>query len=216
MGAATGLVRGSLSGRTVLIATRNKGKTKEFRTAFMALGAEVVDLNEWTGPEIPEIEETGSTFAENALIKAKAVASIVGIPVLADDSGLCVDKLGGAPGVYSARFAGEGAGDVANNAKLLKDLGDASEPVGDPKTLGDARFVCSLALYDPRDDSVVVAEGTVEGSILAEARGQGGFGYDPLFWLSDYGRSMAELSPTEKNAISHRGNALRKLLDKLV
>ncbi|MFC5700554.1 XTP/dITP diphosphatase [Cohnella faecalis] len=206
------------AGGTVLIATKNRGKTKEFRKAFEPIGVTVTDLNETDG--IPPIEETGVTFAENAMLKAREVARLTGIPVLADDSGLCVDALGGAPGVYSARYAGEGAGDKANNAKLLSELGAGTaqtdaEPSGEPRTLSAARFVCSLALYDPATDTAVTSEGTVEGLILAEPRGEAGFGYDPLFWVPGFGRSMAELTPEEKNAISHRGNALKLLLEKL-
>lgn len=246
-------------GDVLLLATRNSGKTKEFREAFGKLGIAVKDLHDVEG--IPDIEETGDTFADNALLKAKAVADIVGLPVLADDSGLCVDALDGAPGVYSARYAGEPANDAANNAKLLLELkrlanhseGVEAESVGaragapvkerlaesvneqvieieqepeqepeqeseqeseqEPELLSSARFVCSLVLYDPADSSQLTAEGAVEGNILREARGTDGFGYDPLFWLSSHGRSMAELSLAEKNAISHRGQALRRLLE---
>ncbi|MFC5468356.1 RdgB/HAM1 family non-canonical purine NTP pyrophosphatase [Cohnella suwonensis] len=203
------------SGGTVLVATRNRGKSKEFAEAFGKLGIAVKDLHDVEG--MPDIEETGETFAENAYLKAKATADIVGIPVLADDSGLCVDELDGAPGVYSARYAGAGATDADNNAKLIRELlirerGDRSEEDGEPETLSAARFKCVLVLYDPADGSKLEAEGSVEGAILREARGAGGFGYDPLFWLSSRGKSMAELTPADKNAISHRGNALRELL----
>jgi XTP/dITP diphosphohydrolase len=236
-------------GDELLVATRNRGKTKEFREAFGKIGIAVKDLHDVEG--IPDIEETGETFADNAYLKAKAVADLVGLPVLADDSGLCVDALNGAPGVYSARYAGEAANDAANNAKLLLELkrlgGHSGFPGGEeaervkasglepmnelglapvngrlresdlseqtPELLSSARFVCSLVLYDPADDSKLQAEGSVEGSILSEARGTDGFGYDPLFWLASHGRSMAELSLDEKNAISHRGQALRRLLD---
>ncbi|RKP54205.1 XTP/dITP diphosphatase [Cohnella endophytica] len=203
------------SGDTILLATRNRGKSKEFREAFGKLGILVKDLHDIEG--IPDIEETGETFADNAFLKAKAVADIVGFAVLADDSGLCVDELNGAPGVYSARYAGEEANDANNNAKLLRELKrleDAGELKGqaDVTQLSAARFMCALVLYDPADESKLQAEGSVEGQILREAKGEGGFGYDPLFWLPERGKSMAELAPEEKNAISHRGNALRKLL----
>lgn len=202
-------------GASILLATRNRGKTKEFREAFGNLGISVKDLHEIEG--IPDIEETGETFADNAFLKAKAVADRVGMAVLADDSGLRVDALGGAPGVYSARYAGEEAIDANNNAKLVRELERleaAGELVveGDPEQLSAASFVCALVLYDPADGSKLEVEGTVEGRILRKARGEGGFGYDPLFWLPERGKSMAQLSPEEKNAISHRGNALRKLL----
>ncbi len=205
-------------GATLLIATRNAGKTKEFREAFGALGIEVKDLREIAG--IPDIEETGETFADNAFIKAKAVADIASLPVLADDSGLCVDALGGAPGVYSARYSGEGATDAKNNAKLLAELAAVGAKAdaggaGSPEALSAARFVCALALYDPADESLVQVEGTVDGFILREPRGADGFGYDPLFWVPSHGRSMAELSVSEKNAISHRGNAIVKLIAKI-
>ncbi len=205
-------------GATLLIATRNAGKTKEFREAFGALGIEVKDLRDIEG--IPDIEETGETFADNAFIKAKVVADIASLPVLADDSGLCVDALGGAPGVYSARYSGEGATDAKNNAKLLAELAAVGAKAdtggsGSPEALSAARFVCALALYDPADESLVQVEGTVEGFILREPRGADGFGYDPLFWVPSHDRSMAELSVSEKNAISHRGNAIVKLIDKI-
>lgn len=219
------------SGATILIATRNRGKTKEFRAAFEKIGVRVTDLNETAG--MPEVAETGATFADNALLKAKEIALAAGCPVLADDSGLCVDALGGAPGVYSARYAGEPSSDAANNAKLLRELsalrrflpdapvggdeelsGDQPEDV-EPETLSAARFVCALALFDPADGSKWAVEGTVEGRILADPRGEGGFGYDPLFWVPAFGRSMAELSSEEKNAISHRGQATRHLLELL-
>jgi XTP/dITP diphosphohydrolase len=208
------------AGSTLLIATRNKGKTKEFREAFGKLGIAVQDLNEAEG--IPDIEETGDTFSANALLKAKTVAELTGLPVLADDSGLCVDALKGAPGVYSARYSGENATAADNNAKLLKELeaikavasteGEGEEA---PKLSSSARFVSALVLYDPADGSYLEVEGTVEGFILGEARGVDGFGYDPLFWLPTHGKAMAELTVAEKNEISHRGAALRRLLEKL-
>jgi XTP/dITP diphosphohydrolase len=204
-------------GGTLLVATRNRGKSQEFREAFRKFGISVKDLHDVEG--IPDIEETGNTFADNAFLKAKAVADIVGLPVLADDSGLCVDALNGAPGIYSARYAGEGASDQANNAKLIKELElryDTAQAYMEleekPERLSLARFVCSLVLYDPLSGSKLQAEGSVEGHILWKARGIDGFGYDPLFWVPSLRRSMAELTLEEKNAISHRGQALRKLL----
>ncbi|MFC4306112.1 XTP/dITP diphosphatase [Cohnella boryungensis] len=207
-------------GSTLLLATRNRGKTQEFREAFLKLGIEVKDLHEVEG--VPDIEETGTTFEENAFLKAKEVADRVGMPVLADDSGLCVDALDGAPGVYSARYAGEPANDAANNEKLLRELnrlGGAAMPLPEAGEgsvgLSAARFVCCLVLYDPSDKSKLVTEGHVEGQILNKPRGAGGFGYDPLMWIPSLGRSMAELSVDEKNAISHRGMALRQLLHRI-
>lgn len=209
------------AGDTLLIATRNKGKTAEFRAAFAALGVQVADLNEYEGGrDIPDIVEDGDTFEANATIKAKAVSDATGLPALADDSGLVVDALGGAPGVYSARYAGEGASDADNNAKLLRELQAAGASVaeddapGVPAPLSIARFVSCLVIYKPGGDTLS-AEGTVEGYVTGAPRGAGGFGYDPLFWLPAQGRSMAELSVADKNAISHRGQALAKLLRQL-
>jgi XTP/dITP diphosphohydrolase len=203
--------------KKMIVATRNAGKTEEFREAFAPLGIEIADLREFPG--MPPIEENGATFAENALIKARAAAEWIGLPVMADDSGLCVDALGGAPGVYSARYAGEHATDAENNAKLLRELAasvSATRPdSGGPDVFSTARFVCSIALYDPQKRTCITAEGTVEGMILTAPRGSGGFGYDPLFWLPEYGKSMAELSTEEKNRISHRGRALRHLLEQI-
>ncbi len=205
---------------TLIVATRNRGKTAEFREAFSAFGMEVRDLNDVEGS--PHVEETGTTFAENALLKARSAAEHLGLPVLADDSGLCVDVLGGAPGVYSARYAGEQASDADNNAKLLRELAalpagllDAPATVGQTDTYGAARFVSALVLYVPGTGERLEAEGAVEGRILKAPRGAGGFGYDPLFWLPEFGRSMAELTAAEKNAISHRGRALRELLQQI-
>ena len=208
------------SGDTLIVATRNRGKTAEFREAFSARGVTVRDLNDMEG--LPPIEETGSTFAENALLKARTAARHVGLPVLADDSGLCVDALYGAPGVYSARYAGAHASDADNNAKLLRQLAAmgprafaAPAAAGQPATYGTARFVSVLTIYFPDREAYLSAEGAVEGQILKSSQGSGGFGYDPLFWLPDHRCSMAELAPAEKNAISHRGRALRSLLLRL-
>ncbi len=204
-------------GDKIIVATKNAGKTAEFREAFAPLGIEIADLREF--PDLPPAEENGATFAENARIKARAAAERIGLPVMADDSGLCVDALGGAPGVRSARYAGEHATDAENNAKLLAELAKAARayrlPGGGPEVFGPARFVCSLALYDPREQIFTMAEGTVEGMILTAPRGDGGFGYDPLFWIPKFGKTMAELTTEEKNGISHRGQAIRRLLAQL-
>ncbi|CAM3317486.1 XTP/dITP diphosphatase [Paenibacillus lupini] len=202
----------------ILIATKNQGKVKEFAHAFEKLGRTVVSLNDF--PTFPDIVEDGDTFSANARIKAKAAGDAFQVTVLADDSGLRVASLDGAPGVYSARYAGEGAADADNNAKLLHELGklnvDAAEPLADgTRLLSKAQFVCVLALYDPATGEFIETEGTVDGFIADRPRGEGGFGYDPLFWLPQLGRSMAELSKEEKQAISHRGNALAKLIEKL-
>jgi XTP/dITP diphosphohydrolase len=199
---------------TIIVATKNKGKVKEFAHAFAAIGKNVQSMYDY--PDLPDVVEDGETFADNALKKAKTVALALGIPVLADDSGLCVDKLDGAPGVYSARYAGEGATDEANNKKLLDTLGqmeqgeDTEQPL-----LSPAQFVCTLVVYDPESDRVIQASGDVEGFIIAEPRGFGGFGYDPLFYLPEYDKTMAELTMEEKQAISHRGRALEQLMSQI-
>ena len=204
-------------GDKIIVATKNAGKTAEFREAFASLGIEIADLREF--PDLPPAEESGATFAENARIKARAAAERIGLAVMADDSGLCVDALGGAPGVRSARYAGEHAADAENNAKLLAELAKAARPYrlpgGGPEVFGPARFVCCLALYDPREQTFMMAEGTAEGMILTAPRGDGGFGYDPLFWIPEFGKTMAELTTEEKNGISHRGQAIRRLLAQL-
>ncbi|WP_019638508.1 XTP/dITP diphosphatase [Paenibacillus fonticola] len=198
----------------IIVATRNQGKVREFAHGLAFLEKPVKSMYDY--PDVPEVIEDGNTFAENARKKAKEVGDFLGQPVLADDSGLCVDKLDGAPGVYSARYAGEGAADEANNEKLLRELGrfrsgeDTDQPL-----LSTARFVCHLALYDPATGQFTEAAGTVEGWITAEPAGDGGFGYDPLFYLPDYEKTLAELTVSEKQAISHRGAALRQLVAKL-
>lgn len=203
--------------RTVYIATRNEGKTREFARYLEPLGWDVKSLKDTEG--IPDIVENGTTFAENAWIKAETVAKILGVAVLADDSGLCVDELEGDPGVYSARYAGVGAHDKDNNAKLLAELGSRGlraklDPVH-PPCYSSARFVCALVWIDPVNKVTIRTEGDVDGYILQEPRGLDGFGYDPLFYLPEYGKSMAELDLDEKNRISHRAEALRKLLIEL-
>lgn len=206
------------AGDTLILATRNPGKTQEFREAFDKLGVTVRNLLDM--PELAEVEETGDTFAANALLKAQAIAEATGLPALADDSGLCVDVLEGAPGVYSARYAGANAKDADNNAKLLRELNALPATIEaankrNPETLSTARFICALVLYDPNGPRFVEAEGAVEGRILQAPRGTAGFGYDPLFWLPEFGRSMAELTIAEKNKISHRGRALSALMARL-
>lgn len=208
-----------LSEGVILIATKNAGKVKEFAHAFGKLGRTVASLNDY--PELADIPENGVTFAENARTKAQTAGDALGVIALADDSGLRVEALGGAPGVYSARYAGEGAADGDNNAKLLRELEalglpDAEEPLPDgTRLLSKAQFVCALALYDPATGGFIEAEGTVDGFIASRPRGEGGFGYDPLFWLPKLGRAMAELTKEEKQRISHRGAALKRLTEKL-
>lgn len=201
-----------IMGDTILVATRNAGKTREFALAFSTLGIKVKSLADY--PAIPDVEEDGETFLENALKKAKTVAELLNIPVLADDSGLCVDRLNGEPGVYSARYAGEHGNDEANNAKLIASL-HALPALKDENGLSPAQFVCALVLYDPASKRTYEALGTVDGVIIDEPRGSNGFGYDPLFYVPSYGRTMAELTPEEKQRISHRGEALRMLTQRL-
>lgn len=204
----------SLDSPIIIVATRNAGKVREFAHAFAPLGKEVKSMFDY--PELPDVVEDGVTFAENAWKKAKAVGDALGLPVLADDSGLCVDLLDGDPGVYSARYAGEGATDAKNNAKLLEALEslksgeDTEQPL-----LSPASFVCALVLYDPATGDKYESEGMVEGWITAEAAGGGGFGYDPLFYVPEYEMTMAELTLEQKQAISHRGHALRALVSSL-
>ena len=191
--------------KQVVIATKNKGKAKDFEALFQPLGFEVVTMFD-VAPDM-EIEETGTTFEENAVLKAETLAKELNMIVIADDSGLVVDALDGAPGVYSARYAGD-HDDEANIVKVLEKL------AGVPEEKRTARFMCALAIAGPEMDTTTVF-GTCEGVILQEKRGTNGFGYDPIFFIPELGRAMAELTPEEKGAISHRGNAIRKLAEAL-
>lgn len=188
--------------KTIIIATQNEGKAKEFKEIFNNLGYGIKTLLDF--PEIGDIPETGSSFLENALQKATAISNEFHAIVLADDSGLEVDALDGAPGIYSARYAGEHGNDEKNNEKLLKELKDV------PYENRTARFHCSLVLVGPSRDSLAV-KGEVEGVILNEARGTNGFGYDPLFYIPEKEKSMGELTSEEKNSISHRAIAIKEL-----
>jgi XTP/dITP diphosphohydrolase len=205
--------------KSIVVATRNKGKAAEFRDMLAPLGYEVLSLLDLPEADaMPDVVEDGDTFAANAEKKAREAARALGRPALADDSGLVVDRLGGAPGVYSARYAGEPSDDARNNAKLLRELAAAGEPreTGEGAiALSAARFVCVLALHDPETNETTFAEGACEGFILDEARGSGGFGYDPLFYAPSLGKTFGEASAAEKHAISHRGAALRALAEKL-
>ena len=185
----------------ILLATANKGKVRELEEMLKDGNIEVLSLSDF--PDCEDIEETGQTFAENALLKARAACLMAGIVTLADDSGLEVDALKGAPGVFSARFAGEPKDDERNNAKLLSLLQGLSEK---ERT---ARFCCCLAIVSP-DGQESLTEGTVEGEILLSRRGTGGFGYDPVFYLPELKKTMAELSLEEKNELSHRAQAFRQ------
>ncbi len=190
----------SVAGRKIVIATRNAGKVKEIRDILADLDVTVLSLSDFPGVESPE--ETGSTFEENAVIKAKSAASATGMPSLADDSGLEVDALGGLPGVRSARFAGNGAGDEANNRKLLQLL------KGVPAERRTARFRCAIAVCSA-GGRIETTTGACDGLITFEPRGSCGFGYDPLFLVPELGRTFAEIGVDEKNRLSHRGRALR-------
>ena len=193
--------------RKLVIASGNPGKLREFRSLLAGLPFELTSSAELG---LALAAETGATFLANALLKARHAASLSGCAAVADDSGLEVDALGGAPGIYSARYAGEGADDAANNAKLMLAL------TGLPRERRRARYRCALVWVDSAADAVpLIAEADWEGFILDAPRGGGGFGYDPYFWLPDLGQSAAELPPAEKNRLSHRGKALRALRDQL-
>ena len=187
----------------IVLATRNAGKIKELNDLLAGYGLTVLGLADF--PEIGEIEETGVTFAENAALKARTVAQATGLVALADDSGLVVDALGGAPGVYSARYSDPGATDERNNEKLLNVMKDV------PEAKRGCRFVSLVAAIAPNGEEIL-AEGRWEGRVLSAPRGNGGFGYDPLFLDPELNQSAAELSREDKNARSHRGRALRALL----
>ena len=188
----------------VVLATRNPGKVVEVRRILS--GVELVGLDEW--PDAPDVAETGTTFAENALLKARAIAAHTGLPAVADDSGLCVDFLGGAPGIRSARWAGEPSDDARNLALVLEQLADAGEG------LRGAHFRCAAVAVVPRGGERV-AEGRVDGTLLRAPRGTNGFGYDPIFVPLGETRTTAEMSSEEKDAISHRGTAFRALAPSL-
>lgn len=192
--------------KEVLIATNNAGKAKDFETLFKPLGVKVLTLNDIEGDI--DVEETGDTFEANAILKAETVARLLGKIVIADDSGLEVDALGGAPGVYSARYAGAVKNDSANIDKVLQELETASE--GNRS----ARFRCVLAVAGPGLKTETFS-GSCEGLIRTERQGTNGFGYDPIFFVTALNRTMAELSAEEKNEISHRGAALAQLKLKL-
>jgi XTP/dITP diphosphohydrolase len=189
----------------LILASNNAGKLKEFAQLLGPIGFELHPQGEFN---VPEAEEPFGTFVENALQKARHAARLTGLPSLADDSGVCVNALGGAPGVYSARFAGEPKSDARNNEKLIADLAAHAD--------NSAYYYCVLVyVRHPDDPQPVIADGVWRGQIVDTPRGAGGFGYDPHFLLPEFGRTAAELAPEEKNAVSHRGQALRALVDKL-
>ena len=191
-----------MGNKSILIATKNKGKAKEFGELFANYGYDIKTLLDF--PEIEDVEETGITFKENALLKADTISKELECIVLADDSGLEVNALDGRPGIYSARFAGDHGNDQKNNEKLLASL------KGLPKEKRRANFHCSLVLVGP-DRAPLFVEGTVDGYILEEPLGENGFGYDPIFFVPDLNKGMAELTSEEKNEISHRANAIKQL-----
>ena len=189
----------------LVLASHNAGKLKELQ-AMLGDAVQLRSVGEFSQVEP---EETGLSFIENAILKARNAARLSGLPALADDSGLAVDHLGGAPGIYSARYA-DGQGDAANNAKLLAALKDV------PEAQRTAQFVCALALVRHADDPLpILCEGLWHGRILLQASGEHGFGYDPLFWVPERGCSSAELSPAEKNRLSHRARAMALLRQRL-
>ncbi|MDP3938844.1 MAG: XTP/dITP diphosphatase, partial [Deltaproteobacteria bacterium] len=196
------------SGNTarVVIATRNLGKLDELRRILHPLGLTLLGLDAF--PRISEVEETGASFRENALLKARAIAREARLPALADDSGLEVEHLGGEPGIYSARYAGEPRSDARNNQKLLAALKEV------PDAARAADFVCVAAAALPSGEAIW-EEGRWRGAILRAPRGTSGFGYDPLFFDHESGRSAAELESDRKDARSHRGKAFRKLAERL-
>jgi len=190
--------------RTVVLASNNAGKLAEFSSLLAPLG---LALRKQSELGISEVEEPHVTFVENALAKARHVAQLSGMPALADDSGVCVPALGGAPGVLSARYAGEPKSDARNNQKLIHDLSTHEDK--------SAYYYCVLVyLRHAQDPQPVIAEGRWDGEIIATPRGENGFGYDPHFWIAALNKTAAELSAEEKNQLSHRGQALRALIAK--
>jgi XTP/dITP diphosphohydrolase len=191
--------------QSLVLASNNAGKLAEFAQLLAPLGFAIKSQREL---DIPEAEEPFGTFVENALAKARHASSLSGLPALADDSGICVPALGGAPGVQSARYAGEPRSDAANNAKLVRDIASHSDK--------SAYYYCVLVMVRHADDpQPIIADGVWHGQLIEQPRGQGGFGYDPYFFLASLGKTAAELSAQEKNNLSHRGQALRALINKL-
>jgi XTP/dITP diphosphohydrolase len=189
--------------KKILFATTNEGKVKEINTILSEFPIQVLSLKDIATPSITElnIEETGSTFTENAIIKARGYAEATGLITLCDDSGLVVDALRGDPGVHSKRY---GSTDESRNQKLLSELSGVDE------TKRSARFVCAIAIYDPHTNTTHTVEGRSEGHITSEAMGNNGFGYDPVFYSTELGKTFAQASTSEKNQVSHRGRAMTK------
>lgn len=191
----------------LVLASGNAGKLREFNELLAPLGYDVMAQSAF---DVPEVEETGLTFVENALLKAREACRVSGLAALADDSGIEVDALNGKPGIYSARFAGEPKSDDRNNRQLLEQLADV------PPGQRTARYWCVVVLMRHAEDPVpVIVQRSWEGEILTQPRGEGGFGYDPLFQVSGLGNTAAELDATQKNRLSHRGRATRRLVELL-
>jgi XTP/dITP diphosphohydrolase len=191
--------------QSLVLASNNAGKLAEFAQLLAPLGFAIKSQREL---DIPEAEEPFGTFVENALAKARHASQLSGLPALADDSGICVPALGGAPGVQSARYAGEPRSDAANNAKLVREIAAHADK--------SAYYYCVLVIVRHADDpQPIIADGVWHGQLIEQPRGQGGFGYDPYFFLPSLGKTAAELSAQEKNNLSHRGQALRALINKL-
>ncbi len=191
----------------IILASGNAGKVREIDQLLEGLSLKVLPQSDFN---VPEIEETGRTFVENAILKARNAAKHTGLPVIADDSGIVVDALQGRPGIVSARFAGVGASDMDNLEKLI----DMVRPFAEEERT--ARFICSMVYLRHEDDPMpVIAEGVWEGQIITDPKGEYGFGYDPIFYVSSHQCTSAELSPEIKNTLSHRGQALMQLLVKL-
>lgn len=188
----------------LVLASNNVGKVREVGQILAELSMDVMPQGDF---DVEDIAETGTTFIENAIIKARHAAEVTGLPAVADDSGLVVDALNGQPGVWSARYAGEGASDQANLNKLMEQLGDT------PDEQRSARFLCLMVfMRHAADPTPVIAQGVWEGRISTAAAGDNGFGYDPVFWVAEHGCTAAELSAEVKNSLSHRGQALRALV----
>ncbi|MEY3978593.1 MAG: RdgB/HAM1 family non-canonical purine pyrophosphatase [Pseudomonadota bacterium] len=191
--------------QTLVLASNNSGKLAEFTQLLAPLGFHLKSQGDFN---IPEAEEPFGTFVENALAKARHASQLSGLAALADDSGICVPALGGAPGVQSARYAGEPRSDAANNAKLVREIAQYTDK--------SAYYYCVLVMVrHAADPQPIIADGIWHGSLIEQPRGQGGFGYDPHFFLPRLGKTAAELSAEEKNSVSHRGQALRALINKL-
>lgn len=191
-------------GHRIVLASNNPGKVREIGQLLADQDIEILPQNDFS---VPEAEETGLSFVENAILKARNAAHFAGLPAIADDSGIEVDALNGAPGIYSARFAGAGASDADNLQKLLQELKEI------PEENRSARFQCLMVyMRHENDPTPLICQGTWEGRILFEPRGSGGFGYDPVFFVPEQNCASAELAPEDKNRLSHRGQALRQLV----